>query len=354
MELYGRRWTRRELEARVGRIEQIGGIRRLQWTEGPEAAVEQIQVRTGGGLSYYVSPHRGLDISLTEFAGAPLSWQSANGDAHPSYYDSADAGWLRTAAGGLLMTCGLTQVGSPCEDEGNSYGLHGRAHHLPARQVAAEGRWIGDEYEMTVRGVVEETSIFGEHLRLTREIKSRLGDNRMVIRDVVENAGFVKSPHMMLYHFNFGFPLLQEDTDIIFPPGVVVPREQETPINGYDRWEAPKADYAERVYYHRLTAPERENNANAEEDKAEVIIRCPQFPLFNSSKAVPVEVHLRWSTKHLPKLVQWKMPGAGAHVLGIEPANCGVQGRAHEREQGTLVQLEPGEAVTYNLELYVC
>jgi hypothetical protein len=119
MNLYGKSWSRRELEARVGRIEQIAGIKRFIGLEGNEGGVEQIQVRTGAGLSYYVIPSKGLDISLAEFHGVPISWQSPNGDAHPAYYDASGNSWLRTASGGLLMTCGLMQVGSDCEDQGD-------------------------------------------------------------------------------------------------------------------------------------------------------------------------------------------------------------------------------------------
>ena len=36
MKLYNRTLTRREVEARVGRIEQIGGVRRMRLTEGFE------------------------------------------------------------------------------------------------------------------------------------------------------------------------------------------------------------------------------------------------------------------------------------------------------------------------------
>ena len=50
---------------------------------------------------------------------------------------------------------------------------------------------------------------------------------------------------------------------------------------------------------------------------------------------------------------EWKMAGAGTHVLGIEPANCYVEGRAAERARGTLVTLEPGESRTYELSLEV-
>ena len=87
MMLYGRKWRRREIEARVGRIEQLGGLRRCRLAGGPEDSVEAVEVRTGAGLSYTVLPSRGLDISLCEFAGAPLSWQSPAGEPHPAYYD---------------------------------------------------------------------------------------------------------------------------------------------------------------------------------------------------------------------------------------------------------------------------
>ena len=60
MQLYQKAWTRRELEARVGRIEQIGGLRRLRLAEGPESGVEQIQVRTGSGLPILSRQKEGL------------------------------------------------------------------------------------------------------------------------------------------------------------------------------------------------------------------------------------------------------------------------------------------------------
>jgi len=345
MRLYGRDWTRRDLEARVGRVEQIGGLRRLHWTEGPEAGVEHIQALTGAGLSYVVVPARGMDISLAAFGGVPLSWQSANGEAHPAYYDPAEAGWLRSAVGGLLMTCGLLQVGSPNEDGGQRLGLHGRAHHLPARHVAAEGQWKGDEYELAVRGVVEETAIFGENVRLSREIRSRLGQNRIEIRDVVENIGFEPVPHMILYHFNFGFPLMSEETQIKFPSRRVTPREAKTPLDGFDRWQSPQHGYQERVYYHEDLITDGNANASVE-------IHNPSFPVAGGGTRSLV-VRLAWETTALPRLVQWKMPSAGAHVMGIEPANCWVEGRAAERVRGTLRLLEPGESLVYDLALEV-
>jgi hypothetical protein len=343
MQLYGRKWTRREIEARVGRIEQVGGLRRLQWSEGLEAGNEQVQVRTGAGLTYYASPSRGLDISLAEFGGVPLTWQAASGDVHSAYYDARGVEWLRTAAGGLLMTCGLSYVGAPEEEGGRSFGLHGRAHHTPARHVSTIGQWQGDEYEMRLSGLVEETMIFGPNLRLNRTIRSKIGQNRIELTDLVENAGFETTPHMILYHFNFGFPLLDEETTIDFPSNKVIPREEGTPVEGYDRWQRPEAGYQERVYYHQ----------EFDSEKARVVIRNPRFPTAAGLETTSLSVSLNWSISQLPKLVQWKMPGAGVHVLGIEPANCYVEGRAAERARGTLAMLEPGESRTYELVIEV-
>ena len=302
---------------------------------------EQIQARTGAGLAYYVSPSRALDISLAEFGGAPLSWSSASGDVHPAYYDASGAEWLRTATGGLLMTCGLSHVGAPAADQGQEFGLHGRIHHSPARQVSAIGRWQGDDYQMEISGLVEETALFGDSWRLSRTIRSRLGQNRIEISDVVENAGFSTAEHMILYHFNFGFPLLTEETTIQFPSNVVVPRDQGTPVYGFDHWDPPQAGYEERVYYHQ----------DFDREQVAVVIANPHFPQVGAMRGHPLWLRLSWSSRQLPRLVQWKMTGQGAHVLGIEPANCYVEGRAAERARGSLVTLEPGETRQYDLSL---
>jgi len=350
MQLYGRAWSRRELEERVGRLEQVGGIRRLTLGDGPEAGVEQVQVRTGAGLSYWVSAGRGLDISLAEFGSVPLSWQASPGDVHPAYFDPRGLEWLRTAAGGLLMTCGFTQVGSPCSDGGQDLGLHGRAHHLPARQVSAEGRWLGDEYEMRVAGVVEQAMIFGENVTLIRQIHSRLGENVIRLTDVVRNNGFESVPHMYLYHFNFGFPLLSEKTRLTLPKGRVVPRDAGMTTAGLDAWQSPDASFQERVYYHEDLVGEP--NSGGLGTVVAAVIRNPVFPMAGGGTR-PLAVRLQWNASLLPRLVQWRMPGAGVHVLGLEPSNCRVGGRARERERGALAFLEPGESRTYDLELSV-
>lgn len=342
MRLYGKEWTRRELEARVGRMSQIGGVRRMALTEGKEAGVELIRVTTGAGLAFDIVPSKGLDISRAELWGAPLTWQSAAGDAHPSYYEPADTGWLRTASGGMLMTCGLSHVGSPSDTPAGPQGLHGRAHHTPASHVSVLEEWEGDELAWSIEGTVEENALFGPNLRLRRRIYGKLGDNAIGISDRVENLGFAAAPHMMLYHFNFGFPLLDERTRIAFPPAVSRERGGTGPIADCERWQPPEPGIEERVFYHEL-APGQ--------DMAEVRLHQPAFPAGPAAAAVTVS--LRWSADSLPRLVQWRMPGAGAHVLGLEPSNCLVEGYEAEARRGGPIMLEPGGSATYRLELKI-
>lgn len=349
MNLYGKQWSRREIETYFGRLEQVGGLQRFHLQEGPEAGVEQILVRTGSGLTYYVTPSKCLDIYLTEFCGVPVSWQSPNGNPNPAFFDPRETEWMRTASGGLLMTCGLTQVGSPCQDGTEKLGLHGRAHHLPARQVVAEGIWQNDQYKMSIRGYVEETSIDGHRLRLSREIQSFLGNNSIRICDTIENIGFKPAPHMILYHFNFGYPLIDENVILHFPSRRVVPQNREVTLDHYEVFQKPDTISQEQVYYHEdliknVNLPDRETWTS-------ITLRAPFFPLVPASRSIPLNVILSWDSVHLNKFIQWKMTSAGCYVLGLEPANCYVEGRVAERNNGTLVSLEPGESRRYNLEL---
>lgn len=347
MQLYGVSRSRREVEARVGRLGQIGGVRRLRLTEGKDAEMDIIEVRTGAGLALEITPDKGMDISRAELWGVPLSWQSANGDVHPMHYEAEGTDWLRTASGGLLMTCGLSHIGSPSSDETGSYGLHGRIHHTPARQISVCESWDGDELNWSVAGVVEETVIFGSKLRLLREISGRLGDNRIVINDRVENFGFQPAVHMMLYHFNFGFPLLGDHTCILLPDAESERRGASgSSLDEAASWQAPDPTISETVYYHRVRKGE-----TSDKSMAQVHIVNPVFPIADQMR--PTTVSLSWTRDTLPLLVQWRMPGAGEHVLGLEPANCRVEGRETQRRSEGLPMLQPGECICYRLELNV-
>jgi hypothetical protein len=295
-------------------------------------------VRTGSGLTFSVLLDRGMDIGPAAYKGMPLAWVSPAGWAHPMYFDPQGNGWLRTFGAGLLTGCGLTYLGAAGDEDGESLGLHGRLSHLPASHVRVEEAWQGDECVFWVEGEMRQARVFGENLRLTRRITAPLGGNRISIHDRVENLGASESPLMILYHINLGFPFLDETSDLLAEPHPLVPRDSNAAAGLQDwmRFQKPTAGYAEQAFYHDLPA-DKNGWAN--------------IRLVNQTRKLGLRVAYKKAT--LPNLVEWKMMGQGAYVLGIEPANCRAGGRSQERARGTLQSLQPGEQREFDVEIEV-
>jgi len=342
VQLYGRSWTQRELLAHVGRISQAGGVRLVELGDGNARAVRAAEFQTGTGLVFEVLLDRGMDIAAAKYGGASLSWQATPGPVAPTYFEREGLGWLRTFHGGLVATCGMTYAGAPTVDEGEALGLHGRIGHIPAESVWADGGWRGDEYEMWVRGRMRETVVFGENLTLTRRISANLGESRLFVRDIVVNEGFQTTPHMMLYHCNFGFPLLAEGAELLTPARTVTPRDDVAAagLDVHARFEAPIEGYDEQCFYHDMQA-----------DEDGYVTAMLLNRAYDGGKGLGI--YLKYRQAELPCFTQWKMVCAGTYVTGLEPANCFVEGRDKDRERGILQFLEPGERREYRIEIGV-
>ena len=63
----------------------------------------------------------------------------------------------------------------------------------------------------------------------------------------------------------------------------------------------------------------------------------------------PLELEVRWDAATMPRMWQWVHPSYG--VLGLEPSNCSVLGVAHDRAEGRLPELAPGEERRARLEI---
>lgn len=333
-------YSRDFLLQRTGRLSQAGGISTFTHADGKGKGVSTLRVRTAEGLEFWVVPDRGMDIFEATFRGTSLCWHSPNGMVHPAYYSTRGAEWLRSFPGGLLATCGLTTAGASSVDNGESLGVHGSIANTPAEAVSWSERWEGDDCLLTVAGKLREASVHGPNLVLERAISTSLKSRSFSVHDVVENQGVRDSPLMVLYHFNFGFPLLTERSVIHAPSRAVEPaddwaaRSKET----WHRFETPQKGVAERVYFHHM-APDPSG-------KVTVV-------LVSDGDRPDLGIALSYDSKTLPRFVQWKMTGTNHFVLGLEPANCWTLGRKAERERGTLQMLSPGEQREFRLDLRV-
>jgi len=336
--LYGRAYTRSELLRLVGDMSQVARARPCRLAEGHEDGLSAVDVTTGGGLEFTVLPGRGLDVSMARHNGRSLAWRSSPTDYHPAFYEPDGPGWLRTFAGGLLTTCGLTWFGAPSEDDGRALGVHGRASHIPACGVHCDAEWQGDDYILSVSGKTREWITFGENVVMTRRIWARMGESRLYIDDVVENAGYQRTPHMVLYHCNIGFPVLAPGSRLLAPSASVQPRD-DAARDGADRYavmDAPVAGFHEKVYFHTMR-PAADGTVTV--------------ALVNPGLDEGFGVYVKYDASTLPLFTQWKQMGEATYVVGIEPCNAWVMGRAIERAEGRLQFLEPGERREYHLEI---
>jgi hypothetical protein len=334
-ELYGREYTRGELQRMTGTLRQVAGVRLLERADGKARGMRVADVYSGSGFRFEVLLDRALDIGAAESAGRPLAWLfPALGTA--AQHEPQGLGWLRTFGGGLMTTGGLTHIGHPDEDAGEALGLHGRVSHIPAENVHVIEEWQGDTYVVGVAGSVRQAALFGENLLLTRRITTHMGANHLLIEDRVRNEAFRPTPHMMLYHCNFGFPVVSPDSAVVIRDDSVNPRD-ETASKGFEvhmRLDPPQADYAEQVFFHR---PHADANGMA------------QGAIVN--RALNFGAYVRYRIAELPHLWQWKMMGAGEYVCALEPANHIGRKRSLLRAEGQLKILAPGEEVSYHVEI---
>lgn len=344
--LWGNTYTRTELLRRVGDISQLASAHPFELVDGNERGSRGVILRNAAGLEVTVVTERGMALTQVSFQGVPLAFTSPVGTVYPAYYEPRGLGWLRTFPGGFLTPCGLTQVGSPGEENGEELGQHGRIAHIPARNVSWGGKWDGDNYTLWAKGTMHEVRVFGENLTLTRVVWMKLDEPRFWIEDCIENHGFEPAPHMFLQHFNLGFPLVEAGTRLELPVHFTTPRDEDarSGLDHYADFSDPIPDYREQVFYHDLQ-PDADGMVT-------VKLVNPAFGGYGASAGPgKLEAAFRYRRNEFPMLVEWKMMREGLYVVGIEPANCHVGGRVHERQLGTLQVLAAQEERTYNIEV---
>lgn len=218
--------------------------------------------------------------------------------------------------------------------------MHGRYSAIPARYVRDVSGWNEDEYDLILEGQIDESVQMGEKIRLQRRIASRGGDARIHIRDVVTNTGTRATPFTILYHINFGFPLLDAGTRLIMQGREAIPFDAHSCSRIASRLE--------------MSRPCR---GNAEENYF-----CPSVPdgegrgcalIVNDDLLGGLGVLIRVSAGTLPYFCEWKMLDERDYILAVEPCNVICENRGVLRKNGKLPMLRPGECRQMDVEIGV-
>lgn len=330
---------------KVGNTSQVGGIETSVLDNGLGRGSRIAWVNTGTGLRYKILLDRAMDISDAFFNQHSLAWISHAGVLPPDRFSDQGIGWLRNFGGGLLTTCGLSHVGGPEEDESGQRGVHGRISNTPAEIIAIDQPDLSaGKLEMSITGIIRETQVFGPSLELRRTISGRLGEAKIQIKDEVTNKGNTSVPHMLLYHVNFGWPLVDEGTQILWKGD----------------WQTPNPTTDKTVFKDgnnfKICPPPMKSHAGTGEDVAFIDashdengdVKCGLF-----NERLNLAVGLQFRKEQLPWLANWQHWGEGEYVTALEPATHPPIGQKKAKENGSIIYLAPGVSKQYDLQIEV-
>ncbi len=313
---------------------------------GLQEGVQVVEVNNGK-LTFAILPTRGMGIWKGQCGDITLGWDSPVKDpVNPAFINLQDRGGLGWLKGfnEWFVRCGLNSMGAPGMDtvldySGNEFDvpltLHGNIANVPARAVSVE---ITDE-AIIVKGEVDETMMFGPALRLNTVIRTEFRSGKMTIIDTVTNLGNNPQEHEMLYHINYGAPLLEKGSRMIAPFKQVAPRDPRSAagIDTFDAYGAPQSGFVEQVYKYELAGKRGSRETmtmlrNGTGDKASL---------------------LRFTLKDFPCFTLWKNTAgkADGYVTGLEPATSYPNSRRFEREKGRVITLAGGESRTTTLSI---
>lgn len=331
-------------EDKISNPSQMGGIETYVIDNGPGRGTRIAWINTGSGFRYKVVIDRGLDIADAFYNQYNLSWISHLGITPSQPFSAKGIDWLRTFGGGLLTTCGLSHVGGPESDEFGERGLHGHISNIPAELVnISQPDPLTGKLDFSITGIMRETKPFGPSLELHRTISGTLGSPMLRIQDKVINRGNTPAPHMLLYHFNFGWPLIDEGTELKW--------EGDWTTRNGDR---NGIIFKEGNSFKKAPAPLPSHNGSGEEVAFIDVVHNngkSSCGLFNPH--LQFGVTIRFNKSELPWLTNWQHWGKNEYVTGLEPGTHPPIGQAAARANGTLIEIQPGESRSYDLQVEI-
>ncbi|MSU41189.1 MAG: DUF4432 family protein [Pedosphaera sp.] len=317
---------------------------------GKQEGVDLITL-DNGRLKIRLIPTRGMGVLDATLGEVRLGWDSPIKEiVHPRHMNLESRGGLGWIEGfnEWMARCGLEFAGHPGRDKfitntgatgEMDLTLHGKIANIPAAEVVVE---IDREppHRLRVRGRVDERVFFGPKLELWAEISTVPGSNEFTLHDRLINRGAAEQEFMLIYHANFGAPLLGAGARVVVPIARVVPFNAHA-AKAAARWaayEAPVTGFVEEVFMlHPIADATGRTTAllhNARSDRG---------------------MTMSWLVKELPYLTQWKNTAALAdgYVTGLEPGTSFPHNRSWERERGRVAKLKPGETREFKLQFAI-
>ncbi|MEM9943858.1 MAG: aldose 1-epimerase family protein [Planctomycetota bacterium] len=320
-----------------------GGTSHLGWEletaqHGKSAGVQILSLNCGG-KTIQILPTRGMGIWRAFHNGKSFLWNSPiDGPVHPMWVPIAEPsglGWL-DGFDEMMVRCGLASNGAPEFDSSGNliWPLHGRIANLPASQLEIE---IDESNgQIVAKAHVNEFRFHIQKLQLQTEIRLSLTDDYIKVTDRVVNLSQRPAQFQLLYHCNFGNPMLGPGSKLYAPIRKLVPRNHHSAsaVSTWDAFLPPDSKFEEQVFFTELAADQNNETLAV---------------LTSNDQASAVSV--AYQTESLPCFTIWKntVSEADGYVTGLEPATNFPNPRSFEVSHGRMVSLQCGESKKFEL-----
>lgn len=314
---------------------------------GKSEGVELLTV-DNGKLKITVVPTRGMSILEVVAGDVRLGWNSPVKDVvNPQFINLESRGGLGWLEGfnEWMVRCGLEFAGHPGMDKFTTntgdtaemmLTLHGKLGNIPASKVEI----VVEEHpphRLKIRGEVAERMFYGPKLLLKSELVLWPNSTTFQIHDTVTNEGAYPQEFQLIYHGNYGAPLLGGGSKVYTAAKQIAPMNAHA-AKSIDQWSTyapPTKGFIEEVYLFEPLADENGHSL--------ALLTNPQGTVATS---------VAWSTNELPCLTVWKNTAdeRDGYVTGIEPATGYPYNRSVERRSGRLQKLAPQETRSFTLQ----
>ncbi len=305
---------------------------------GKQEGSKVLILTSQNGLTIALSPSRGMDLLHVNGHGVRLGWDSPVQDVvNPAYMNLESrngTGWLE-GFNEMMVRCGFEWTGHPVSKDGVLYTLHGKAGNTPASKVEVT---VDDRapHEIRIRGLLKEATFKKAKLETWTELRYVPGSDSFTVDDVLTNQADYPHDYQIIYHSNFGTPILEKEARFIAPLKSVSPFNDyaKKGLKGWDSYGAPTKDFDEMVF-----------NLVPKADASGKTVAA----LINSKgdKGASIE----FDTRQLPLLTLWKNTDTlkQGYVTGIEPGTNYAYPVTIEKQQGRVKQLQPGQSTGFTL-----
>ncbi|MCY9850012.1 aldose 1-epimerase family protein [Pectobacterium jejuense] len=305
---------------------------------GRQEGSKVITITSQDGLKIALSPTRGMNLLHVTGKNIRLGWDSPVDEVvNPNTINLESRnglGWLE-GFNEMMVRCGFEWTGHPVVSDGMIYTLHGRAGNTPASKVVVE---VSDTapHTITVRGLLKENSFKKSNLETWTELRYVPGSESFTVHDVLTNKADYARDYQIIYHSNFGTPILEEGARFIAPVKDISPFNDHAKagLATWQTYKGPTKDFDEMVF-----------NITPYKDAQGKTLAA----LVN--KAGDKGVSIAFDTHQLPLLTLWKNTDTEkqGYVTGIEPGTNYAYPVTIEREQGRVKKLQPGQSTTFEL-----